>query len=168
MISAERVRERLSYDPATGVVSWRSLHKMANKKFKVGDPAGYWTGVTPKRLTILLDGKPYLAHRLAWVLHYGVWPDGFVDHKDGNPANNRIDNLRIATPAENARNAKCKRSSRSGVKGVEWHAQTGKWRARIQTGGRNKHLGLFDTIEAARKARNEAAEKYHGEFARAA
>lgn len=164
--SVERVRERLNYDPETGIVSWRSLHPMANKKFKVGDPAGYWTGYAPKRLTIEIDGKPIHAHRIAWALHYGEWPALLVDHKDGDPSNNRIANLRLATQLQNAKNRKVQSTSGTGIKGVERAGSN--WRARITHDRRRIELGCFKTIEEARAAYNAAAIKYHGEFARAA
>jgi hypothetical protein len=88
-----------------------------------------------------------------------------TDHIDGNPLNNRRANLRIATIAENSQNRGKARTNKSGVKGVSRHRGTGKWRAVIGVNGKQIHLGLFTTPEAAHEAYTAAAEKFHGEFA---
>ena len=89
-----------------------------------------------------------------------------VDHINMNTLDNRRENLRICTSAENSRNkGKCKRN-KSGFKGVDWQKQLKKWRAQIQYNYKTIHLGLFSSPELAHKAYCEAAVKYYGEFAR--
>lgn len=90
-----------------------------------------------------------------------------IDHKDRSPEgglDNRECNLRIATGAQNASNQGVRKNNTSGCKGVAWHKATGKWMAYICVNGKQIHLGLFGTIEAAASAYNEASLKYHGEF----
>lgn len=106
-------------------------------------------------------------------LHRLILPNfTFVDHIDGNPLNNKKSNLRGCTIAENNRNVKTSRTNTTGYKGVGWHTEKYKGivytriRARISVNGKLIHLGLFPTLKAAALAYNEAALKYHGEFAR--
>ena len=94
--------------------------------------------------------------------------DLYVDHIDGDRLNNRRDNLRLATHAENMRNMKRPRTNTSGFKGVYWSRQHSKWRARIMHNGKQHCLGLFDCPQEAHAAYCKAAEELHGEFARAA
>jgi len=107
-----------------------------------------------------------LAHRLAWFLHYGEWPPGIIDHIDGDRTNNRICNLRVATPRQNATNARQKCSADAPYKGITWDKSKKKWAAQIRVAGKNKLIGRFDTPEAAHKAYSDAAHKHHGEYAR--
>lgn len=92
-------------------------------------------------------------------------PDREVDHIDGNRLNNQRNNLRLATSAENKCNRGPRKDCKSGFKGVSWHGQRKKWTARIKANGSYHHLGLFQDIKEAVLAYNDAARKYHGEFA---
>ena len=93
-------------------------------------------------------------------------PDGMqTDHVNGDMLDNRRNNLRVCTHAENMRNAKKHKNNTSGYKGVAWHRTAKKWRAFIWS-GKHRHLGLFERIEDAATAYNIAAYIYHGEFAR--
>lgn len=111
------------------------------------------------------DGKYYRAHRIAWFLHYGEQPPIILDHIDGNKTNNKISNLREATPNENQYNQKLARHNTSGVKGVSWNKGTNKWQAHIQINGKKKNLGYYTCIEEAEQAVKEAREQLHKEFA---
>jgi hypothetical protein len=94
-------------------------------------------------------------------------PEGkMVDHREGDPRNNRKALLRPATHEENNKNAKMTCTNTSGIKGVSWYKPTKKWRASISHDGKRIHLGYFTDLEEAAKAYKEAAVKYHGEFAR--
>jgi hypothetical protein len=103
-------------------------------------------------------------HRLIMGLQRN---DGkFVDHKDGNINDNRRCNLRICAASENMRNSKRPKNNKSGVKGVYWQKQMQKWRAYIMVNSKEIHLGFFNDLDKDRIVHDEAAIKYHGEFAR--
>lgn len=92
--------------------------------------------------------------------------DEQVDHKNGDPLDNRRSNLRVCTKSENLCNRGAQKNNTSGFKGVTWHKLTSKWMAQISVRSRHIHLGLFSTARAAGRAYKIAARKYHGEFAR--
>ena len=114
---------------------------------------------------IWFDGKQHMEHRVAWFLFYGEWPNGQIDHINGNKSDNRISNLRLATSSENLCNRPRPRNNRSGRKGVSWIKRYAKWQATIRFQGRNINLGRFDCKEKAAAAYNRAALQYHGKFA---
>jgi hypothetical protein len=107
------------------------------------------------------DGK-----RFTVMLHRLICdpPDHLeVDHKDGNPLNNRRNNLRIAEHRQNGKNRKTPKNNTSGVRGV--HSRRGKWIAQISVDGKGRHLGIFHSIGEAKRVYEEACRKFHGEFA---
>jgi hypothetical protein len=103
-------------------------------------------------------------HRLIWKLA-GRAPAELLDHVDRNPLNNSESNLRPATKSQNCQNRGRQSSNTSGFIGVSWHRGKQRWTAQIQAEGRLIHLGTFDDIADAREARDEAARRYHGDFA---
>lgn len=110
-------------------------------------------------------GKTMLAHRVVFFLVYGFWPK-YVDHINGNKLDNRPENLRCATNAQNIANSKSRDGSSSKYLGVCWSKNHNKWISSITTNYKTKHLGIFiDEIDAA-IAYNKAAVIAHGEFAR--
>jgi hypothetical protein len=106
-------------------------------------------------------------HRLVMERALGrqLRPNEFVDHKNRDTLDCRLENLRVSTNAENCRNQGPRRNNRSGFKGVHWSKQHDKWRASICVNYRVKHLGLFDNPTDAALAYNEAATRFHGSFA---
>lgn len=89
-----------------------------------------------------------------------------VDHKNGDGIDNRRCNLRLATLSQNRQNAKLRKDNCVGSKGVHFDKQHRKYRARIQANNKRIEIGLFRTVEEARKAYEQSAKQYHGEFAR--
>ena len=98
-----------------------------------------------------VDYKTYKLHRLVWLWHYGHFPEMFIDHIDGDPSNNRIENLREATCAENMQNQRRARATNKlGVQGV--YRVNNKYRAVITKNRISKHIGYFDSAEEAHEA----------------
>lgn len=151
--------EYLSYDAETGVIKWKGR---ASNRINIGDLAG---NLRPDGgLTIQLNGKKYLSHRVAFLMHHSFLPV-FVDHINRNRSDNRIENLRQCTHAENQRNGAAYKTNKSGYKGVSLYKDKIRWRASIQTNKRNKHIGIYECKKEAARAYNLAARMYHGEFA---
>lgn len=157
----EQLRSKFSYDPESGEIK---------RKENIGRwRAGTIVGTTAHglyRATRLPSGKVYI-HILAWALHYGDWPGSIVDHVDGNPSNNRIGNLRLATKSQNGCNRGATRLSSSGVKGV-FRGRNGRHRAEICINKKRIYLGEFRTLEEARQAYASKAIELHGDFSRLA
>jgi hypothetical protein len=130
LLTADRLREVLHYDPLTGFFTWRVTLSRRNQ-------AGNRTGKTrraDRRVYIGVDNGLYLAHRLAWLYVHGRWPEPLIDHIDGDASNNAISNLREATQAENTQNLhRAHRDNRSGFLGVQC-ARNGKFAARLKSG----------------------------------
>lgn len=164
MLTIEYLREMLDYNPETGVFIWK---KKPARAINVGSVAGC-NNKQRGYLTIGLNKRIYLAHRLAWFYVYGVWPRKYVDHINGNPSDNRISNLREATNTQNQYNAKLAAHNTSGVKGTCWCVWHKQWKVTLRVNGRTKLIGYFDNLEDAAEARRKAAPIYHGEFARSA
>jgi hypothetical protein len=162
MITQHELKESLTYDPVTGQFIWLAPSKFSN--IKPGSIAGSLKH--DGYVQVKVRGKRYYAHRLAWLYMSGEFPKNFIDHIDGNKANNSWINLREATNAQNQRNSKMNVKNTSGVKGVSWHKKSHKWQAHIGLeDGRNKNLGSFNSIEEAKKVVEEYRSKLHGEFA---
>lgn len=162
------LREWLDYDPDTGIFCWRKA-KPRGGPIKAGDIAG-----TKRRSGYIFIGvggfSQIGAHRLAWIYMFGPTIGGAeIDHKDGNPSNNAIDNLRLATSSQQKQNKCVQSNNRSGLKGAFYHDchKGKKWRSQIKFGNELIFLGYFHTAEQAHEAYAAAAIQYFGEFARA-
>ena len=161
MLSAERLREVLDYDRDTGIFRWRVSPQ---GRVAAGSRAGSFDRYGYRHITICKT--MYLEHRLVWLYLYGSWPYGGIDHVNLDKADNRINNLRVATRSQNHANRRAYKSGRSGFKGASYHKRVGRWQAQIQKDKKLHCLGYFGTAEEAHAAYCEAAERLHGEFAR--
>lgn len=162
MVSYERLREVLDYDPYLGIFIWKN--KTA-KNIIIGSIAGgkrpsdgYWR--------IGIDGERYVSHRLAWLYMTGAQPPEYIDHVDNNRANNRWDNLRATTWTQNLRNMKMHKDNATGLKGVSYDKRHLKWYGQIKHDGKKHFLGYFDCPAAASFAYQIEADKHFGEFSR--
>lgn len=160
MTTQERLKDLLDYDPDTGVFRWRP--DLNRNGIRSGYVAGYRR--KDRYVCVRVDGKSYLAHRLAFIWMTGKCPE-LIDHINHDPSDNRWKNLRPATHAQNMRNMRSRTGSSSKYLGVSWGKASGKWRSEIKVDGNSKHLGLFANEAEAAKAYDEAAKKHFGEFA---
>ena len=155
----KELRERLSYDPETGVLIW----KKCRDKTKIGKPAssldvcGY--------VQINICGKVLKGHRVAWAIFYGKWATGMIDHKNGMRSDNRIENLRDCDNQTNCQNVRLgSRKNKTGYIGVHMAKQGKKekmYRAKIQINGKQIHLGGYPTAEEAFDAYVKAKRQLH-------
>lgn len=154
-LTQERVRELFDYDGENGI--------LIRKKDWYGRIVNQPCGIKPNRNgygQVKIDGKTYLPHRIIWLWHKGYLPE-FIDHWDRDRMNNRIENLRPATRAENGHNHGLHRDNTSGYPGVYFYKPRKKYRAHIRVDGRRIDLGLFNTAEEAFRVHQLAKIKYH-------
>lgn len=157
-IDAARLREVFHYDPATGVFTRLVSTSSRTKVGSIAGCVGHYGYVH-----IGLDGSRYRANRLAYVYMHGSIPDGmWIDHINGDRADNRICNLRAATPSQNGQNQGGSHAdSSTGVKGVYFHKGAQKYTAMITTNRQTTYLGLFGSVEEAIAARAAAERALH-------
>ncbi len=155
-LTAERLRTLVDYCPETGVMRW----KVKRWRAMPGDACG-----TPSRggLRVCIEQRDYLVHRIAWLFVHGRWPEGDIDHVDGNPTNNRINNLRVCNQLENQQNRSARGSKRntSGHACVSWDAHRRAWMVRIRGNGRTYFGGRFSSLDEAVEARDRLKAKVH-------
>lgn len=151
-ITADYLRSRLNYHPASGVFLWRT-HCANGPQWNARYP-GTIAGRSKNGgyRIIRIDGREYRAHRLAWLHFYGRWPAQPIDHINRNPDDNSIANLRECTLSENQHNRRRPRNNTSGLTGVSWDKTNRKWIAQICIRGKRKNLGRFDSRKDAHQA----------------
>ncbi len=172
-LPASSLPDLLEYDLERGFLTWkhrpRSMFKnrqsflawntrYAGKIASSLSKSGYYR-------TTIFDRR-YRSHRVCWALVHGEWPVAIIDHVNGDPADNRLANLRLATNSENTANQKLRSNNLCGLKGVSFDPRRGVWRARVQQDRKQIWLGQYPTAEEAHSAYANAAKALHGEFAR--
>jgi hypothetical protein len=160
-LTIERLRTVLSYDPETGIFTWR----VSLRRDDAGSRAGSETKAHSKR-RIQIDGQTYCEHRLAWFYVHGTWPRLKIVHRDFNWRNNAISNLVPATGSQVSARKRLSERNGSGFKGVSYEPGRRKWRADIRVNGRLYNLGRFSDKELAVRAYREASKRHFGNFAR--
>jgi hypothetical protein len=151
ILNQAKLKELLDYSPDTGGFTWRVNRA---RTAKANAPAGTKNNVGYIR--IIVCGKQYSAHRLAWLYVHGEWPVGEIDHINRDKADNRLANLRQVTRSEN-----CQNKDPAKLPGITWHKATSKWQARIKINQKLIHLGVFADIVDAKNARKQAELTYH-------
>lgn len=158
---------RFDYDPETGIMRWRrrplndfvshqAWHRWNN--MHAGKIAGSVNDDGYRHAKVIEHS--YKLHRVAWLLFYGVWPEGDLDHINGDRTDNRIANLRIVNREDNGKNRRISSNNTSGQTGVCWHPKCKKWVASIRVSKHQIYLGRFDEFNRARQARKAAEQKY--------
>lgn len=156
------LKERLVYSPTTGEIRRKKRDRLlpGQRASDAGKIATHLTKGGYHRCFVA--DRNVMAHRVAWAMFYGEWPDKYIDHINGDRADNRIENLRIATHSQNLRNSAVKAAAASGAKGVAF--RRGVWESRIRIEGKMIHLGSFLTRDEAIASFRTAALLLHGEF----
>ncbi len=150
-ISAEQAREVFDYNPETGSLTWKNPRA---RYLKPGDKAGSLNKNGNRH--VWFNERAFLAHRLAWLIHYGSLPVANIRAKNGNYDDLRICNLEERSFAETAQNANYA-PNKSGSRGVHYEAHTKKWRAEISRNYKLHQLGRFNTKEEAEAAYRRAS-----------
>jgi hypothetical protein len=161
-LTAKYLRSILHYDRYTGLFTWKVTR---SKRAIAGKPAGS-TKREKGRIKIGINGKEYMAHRLAYLYIKGRWPEYEVDHEDENQSNNIWNNLRHATPSQNHRNRGPQQNNKTGYKGVAFDNRRKCFIAGVKLYGYRHNLGFFATAEEAYAAYCKAAKRLHGKWAK--
>lgn len=160
MLTLQRLRKLLLYYPNTG----HFIHLEDRKGgARAGDLAGWQnTARGQKRIKISVDGRTYMAHRLAYFYMTSKWPTADIDHRNGDGFDNRWSNLRAATRSQNNAN---RPTAANVYRDSDPSLQKPKWRARIKKDGVTVYLGGFATRRQAVAAYREAKRYLFGEYA---
>ena len=157
MITQERLKHVLNYDPETGIFTWLGIIKYnVTKGSKAGCAGSHYHHIG-------IDRANYYAHRLAWLFVTGRWPKKQIDHINGDGFDNRIKNLRESTHYENMRNRKKSKKTKTGFKGVVFEGN--RFAAQIGYNHSVIYIGSYGTPEEAHKAYCKKADELFGEFA---
>ena len=168
-LTAAQLRAALDYEPDTGMFIWKPRKDGEKMNTWAGRRAGcHKKGPAHDYIVIRVNYQLYRAHRLAWLWMTGEWPGpGIeVDHRDNNPLNNKWRNLRLATSSQSKMNTKKRSDNTTGHKGVWFEKRRNSWVVEIWADGRKHYVGAFPTAEIAKSARDHAARRLHGAFAR--
>jgi hypothetical protein len=158
-VSAELVRYLFHYDPLTGIFIWKNPpNTHARRKGAIAGSIDKDKG----RRRISVDNKLFPASNIAWLYMYGEWPEFELDHRNRDPLDDSIANLRDVPGSLNSANKGMAKANTTGFKGVFKHAQCEGWLAQIGVNGIKYYLGLYPTAELAAGAYRIAAAGLHG------
>jgi HNH endonuclease len=168
-LDIEYLRSRQKYDIESGNLIWLPKPELdwrdrAWNSANAGNVAGC---KFEHSIRVRIDGVLYCAHRCVWAIVYGEWPTKQIDHINGDPTDNRLANLRLATASENMWNQRKRTDNTSGLKGVYLNEQ-GSYYSKIKKHNKSHHLGTFPTAEEAYSAYCRASAELHGAFGRKA
>ncbi|MBE8590727.1 HNH endonuclease [Pseudomonas sp. MAFF 301449] len=152
-LTAERLKQVIEYNEQTGEF----------KRVSDGTPAGSVN--CDGRLWIRVDGKRYLAHRLAWLYVTGAWPADQIDHRDTDKSNNAWANLRECSYSQNKMNISAQGNNKLGLKNIH-QIRNGSFKVSIGREG-VYHQKIFKTIPEAKAWADQKRAELHGEFMRA-
>ncbi len=169
-LTQERLREVLHYDPATGTWTWLVDVRCGNRHNRISVPSGSIAGCVTRfgkinYIEIRVDGRKYLAHRLAFLYVEGHIPR-LVDHDDTDGLNNKWTNLRPCSRSTNGMNRGRQANNTSGFKGVSEDRRSGRFDVHITRDGHTHYLGQFDRPEDGAAVYAAKAKDLHGAFAR--
>lgn len=159
ILTQEKLKTLLSYDPDTGVFTWQSK---PSRGIKVGSQAG--TPTSEGYLALQINKKKIYAHRAVWLYVHGVWPKKEIDHINRNRSDNRLVNLRAATRLNNSHNTGKHVTNTSGHKGVTFHSRNKKWQVQMSANNKTFYVGQFDCLADAVHARAIADLFLHKDF----
>jgi hypothetical protein len=167
------LRQLIDYDPETGALVWRvrdvsfftdgeksAIHCMRVWNTRYAGKAALNYKCTAGYFSGRIFSRRYLAHRVAWAIYSGAWPENDIDHINGKRSDNRIANLRTATRQENCKNSAIGIKNTSGTIGVSWHNRDLVWTAQVSINGKQKHIGHFKSKDEAIQARAKANLEY--------
>lgn len=171
-VSVRHLIEAVDYNAETGLFVWK---KRPEHHFVGRDAAKAWNAKNAGKAAFKtkmgrgylkgrFNGVDLLAHRVAWAITSGAFPEGDLDHINGDTADNRLKNLRPCSRSENLRN-RGRTDSGTGVTGVYFHKASGLYHAKIQLYGRVTSLGYYRNLSDAARARRQAEDK-HGFYDR--
>lgn len=160
MISQEKLKERLRYEPDTG--DWFWVDHPWFKSYAGCQVAGNRDSDGYARVSI--NNKNVKLHRLAFLFMLGELPPDEVDHINGDKTDNRWVNLRLAVRAENGQNIRDSGRNTSGVIGVNWSHSEQKWQVRVMAYGQRFSGGYFDDLDQAKAKRNRMVVELHQQF----
>lgn len=155
------LHELFTYDESTGELCWKNP---TGNRVKNGDLCGCQDG--HGYLSVRIFKKLYFVHRVAWAYVHGKWPEGHIDHINGDPLDNRMQNLRNCTRSQNLCNQKLSSRNKSGIKGVSWWSHGKAWRGKVTARGEVHHAGYFNSISAAANAVHDLRKSLHGAYTR--
>jgi len=177
--SIHLMRQILEYDANTGKLKWkkreewtfipragRSPSHMANAWNACFSGKDAFTAIAKnKYIRGSINGAGFYAHRVAWAIHFGMWPESDIDHVNGVRDDNRICNLRSVDRRENMKNRQMSSNNTSGIMGVSYSNRHKLWSAQIG----DTHIGWFSSKQEAQSKRKEAElrlgyHQNHGRF----